>query len=120
MANDKTYVNIKDTPDPVKTASRSAVRISKVIKELTKEIDVEKEKLSGHTDVVKEYLVRLEADGVDLNGDNLIFLQEMTKTPSYKMVVAEIENELPKEIVEKLNATYLKMCVSNGKRVVVK
>lgn len=114
------YIAFKDLPTDIKSASKSAVKIYSVVSELNKEIDVEREKLGKYTSLIKDYLGRVNMPGIDVNGENLIYTQGITRVPSFKMVLDVVRNEIPKEVVDRLEQTYKTLTASDSVCVKIK
>jgi hypothetical protein len=117
------YIPYEELRQDMKATVRSAIRVNNLVKELTKEIGVEKEKLGKHKSAVLDFLEQHSdwgITGIKVEPDNLLYMQDSVSAPSFKQVLEYLRKDLPAPVVGKLEKAYKKLTVSNGNILMIK
>jgi hypothetical protein len=117
------YLPYEELRQDMKATVRSAIRVNNLVKELTKEVGVEKEKLGKHKSEILDFLEQHSdwgITGIKVEPDSLLYMQDSVSAPSFKQVLEYLRKDLPAPVIGKLEKAYKKLTVSNGNILMIK
>ena len=116
----KEYKKVENLPKKVAGDVNVAYELGFDIKQKEKEVKVMKEELNPVKERIKDYLVDNGYQGIE-HQECKLYLQEGGAVPSFKQVLEEAKDELPKTVVAKLEAKYAELLKENKEtRLVIK
>ena len=111
---EKRYQRAEGLPEKLGEELKECLKLNEEVKKLEFKVKGKKGEQAPLKENLKGYLLEEGYQGIE-NGKHKVYLREGGNAPSFNQVLEAVRNELPKPVVEKLEARYAKLSADNKK-----